>query len=87
MTYAAFFILGLFLGVVLGVGIMALLRSAADDDLSDSLLLDTVQRNRWQIGCIDDHFAVIGGSPPKVIGAQGDDVRVVIAGAKEVAHV
>lgn len=81
--------LGLVLGALIGVFVLALLRAGRtsdefDAELSDTLLLDTVQRNHWQIGCIDKHFAVIGGSPPKLIGAQGEDVREVIARAKEV---
>lgn len=80
--------LGLVLGAPIGMFTLALLRAGRasdefDAELSDTLLLDTVQRNHWQIGCIDKHFAVIGGSPPKLIGVQGEDVREVIARAKE----
>lgn len=79
-------IAGLLLGTMFGVLIMSLLRAvgqADEDDLADTLLLDAIQRNHWQIGCIDRHFAVLGGSPPRVLGPQNEDVREVIARATE----
>ena len=50
----------------------------------DEKRLNALQDNGWQVGYIDGHFAVLGGSPPKIIGSAGKDLREVIDHAVEV---
>lgn len=51
-------------------------------DRADRLRLDTLQKNGWQVGCIDGHFAVLAGSPPRMLGIGADkDLRTAIDGA------
>lgn len=80
---------GLLLGTLFGVLIMSLLRAvgqADEDDLADTLLLDAIQRNHWQIGYLNDRFALLGDTPPRILGGPNDDVRTVIASAMETEH-
>ena len=36
----------------------------------DKLRLDALQTYHWQVACIDREFAVLAGSPPKVVGTR-----------------
>ena len=51
--------------------------------LRDSGRLDALQKNAWQVGCIDGHFAVIAGTPPVMVGGMHADVRKAIDAAVE----
>ena len=44
----------------------------------DMLRLDALQTYNWQVACIDREFAVLAGSPPKVVGTPQDSVRKAI---------
>ena len=44
----------------------------------DKLRLDALQTYQWQVACIDREFAVLAGSPPKVVGTPQDSVRKAI---------
>ena len=44
----------------------------------DKLRLDALQTYNWQVACIDREFAVLAGSPPKVVGTPQDSVRKAI---------
>lgn len=52
----------------------------------DTLRLDALQNNQWRVACLDGKFGVIGGSPPHMIGTDGDDLRAVIDGAMKEVH-
>ena len=47
----------------------------------DTLRLDALQTYNWQVACIDREFAVLAGSPPKVVGTPQDSVRKAIDAA------
>ena len=47
----------------------------------DMLRLDALQTYNWQVACIDREFAVLAGSPPKVVGTPQDSVRKAIDAA------
>ena len=47
----------------------------------DKLRLDALQTYHWQVACIDREFAVLAGSPPKVVGTPQDSVRKAIDAA------
>ena len=47
----------------------------------DKLRLDALQTYNWQVACIDREFAVLAGSPPKVVGTPQDSVRKAIDAA------
>ncbi|QXV72241.1 hypothetical protein Acf1_00044 [Acidovorax phage ACF1] len=55
-------------------------------NLRDRLRIDALQDNGWQVGYIDGAFAVLGGSPRRVIGESGPDLRHVIDRALQVAE-
>lgn len=79
-------VVGLLLGTAFGALLVILaraLRHADEDDRRDTLLLDAVQRNRWHIGYLNDRFALLGDTPPRILGGPNDDVRTVIASAME----
>ena len=62
---------------LLGMGFVAhLYRSTLD-----KLRLDALQTYNWQVACIDREFAVLAGSPPKVVGTPQDSVRKAIDAA------
>lgn len=66
--------------ITVAIGAAAMLRTIGT--LSrDEKRLNALQDNGWQVGYIDGHFAVLGGSPPKIIGSAGKDVREVIDAA------
>lgn len=51
-------------------------------DRADRVRLDTLQKNHWQVGCIDGQFGVLAGSPPKMLGVGlSKDLREAIDGA------
>lgn len=63
--------------IALGMGFIAhLYRSTVD-----KLRLDALQTYHWQVACIDREFAVLAGSPPKVVGVPQDNVRKAIDAA------
>lgn len=62
---------------LLGLGFVAHLYKAN----LDKLRLDALQTYNWQVGCIDGQFAVLAGSPPKVVGTPQDSVRKAIDAA------
>ena len=47
----------------------------------DTLRLDALETYQWQVACIDREFAVLAGSPPKVMGKPQDSVRKAIDAA------
>lgn len=47
----------------------------------DSLRLDALQTYNWQLGYIDGEFAVLAGSPPKMVGSLKPTVREAIDSA------
>ena len=47
----------------------------------DKMRLDALQTYQWQVACIDREFAVLAGSPPKVVGTPQDSVREAIDAA------
>ena len=47
----------------------------------DKLRLDALQTYNWQVGCIDDQFGVLTGSPPKMVGTLKPTVREAIDAA------
>lgn len=78
------FILGLFVGACIGVFALALVRAGSDNlyHRPDRLRLDTLQKNHWQVGCVDGQFGVLAGSPPKMIGVGlSKNLREAIDGA------
>ena len=62
---------------LLGMGFVAHLYKAN----LDMLRLDALQTYHWQVACIDREFAVLAGSPPKVVGTPQDSVRKAIDAA------
>ena len=62
---------------LLGLGFVAHLYKAN----LDKLRLDALQTYNWQVACIDREFAVLAGSPPKVVGVPQDSVRKAIDAA------
>lgn len=47
----------------------------------DKLRLDALQTYQWQVAYMDGDFAVLAGSPPKVVGTPQDSVREAIDAA------
>lgn len=83
------FTAGLTFGTALGCTIAILERAwkrARTPEHRDTLLLDAVQRHRWHIGYLNDRFALLGDTPPRILGGPNDDVRTVIASAMETEH-
>lgn len=76
MTSNLIFILPL---VALAVALILAIHKVAAKDRADRLRLDTLQKNHWQVGCIDGQFGVLVGSPPKMIGGGlNKDLRAAI---------
>jgi hypothetical protein len=73
------------LAAALALGIAVLLVGVWDlkmRDRADRVRLDTLEKNQWQVGCIDGQFGVLAGSPPKIIGVGlRKDLREAIDGA------
>ena len=47
----------------------------------DTLRLDALETYQWQVACIDREFAVLAGSPPKMVGSLKPSVREAIDAA------
>lgn len=66
------------------IGVLALVLSFLAYVLKsgvDKARLDALQTYQWQVGCVGGDFAVLAGSPPKVVGTPGPDVRKAIDAA------
>ena len=68
---------GLLAFIALGLGFVVHMYQGS----VDSLRLDALQTYNWQVACIDREFAVLAGSPPKVVGTPQDSVREAIDAA------
>lgn len=85
MSPIVWFAIGLPIGVAMGMAVMAMLH-AQRGCKNDTELLTAVEEYGWQIGYIEGRFAVLGGTPQRVIGESGEDLREVIERALELVE-